>query len=290
MSTVAPTTDIQLVSNAPHRHRTEMEDSEQPLAPAGTRSGGDVPQIVAIEAERQHLDIHKPKQVHSWREFLSEIGTIVVGVLIALAAEQAVESLHHRTQVAELSEALNQELSYNLAVLKDTVDLQPCLDRRLAEIARWSVSASSGPAVQQVGEFGRLPGQIFHTAIWRAASGSSVDLLPLNKRISYAHFYDGFGNVDRIRDDVREKWSDIANLEGADALTKREALRITHDIRDIRTSSELLKANFQSVRRQIATELRIAPGENGMTPTIRTFLHKRRAEFCKSLTGESPSG
>ena len=33
------------------------------------------------------MDIHKPKPVHNWRELLTEIGTIVIGVLIALAAE-----------------------------------------------------------------------------------------------------------------------------------------------------------------------------------------------------------
>ena len=232
------------------------------------------------------MDIHKPKPVHNWREFFGEIGIIVAGVLIALAAEQAVESLHHRAQVAELSNGLNQELAYNLTVLKDTVDLRPCLDRRLAEIARWSVSASSGRPIQQVGEFGRLPGQIFHTAIWRAASGSSVDLLPLDKRISYAHSYDGFGNVERIRDGVGERWNSIAEFEGVDALTKREALHISHDIRDIRVAHDLLKANFESVKHQIATELRVAPSENGISPTTRTFLNKRRAEFCRSIVSE----
>ena len=261
-----------------------MGGKELPLAPAG------VLPLKAPEVERQHLDIHKPKPVHSWREFSGEIGIIVVGVLIALAAEQTVQFLHHRTQVAEVSEALNQELSYNLAVLKDTVDLQPCLDRRLAEIDRWSVAASSGHPIQQMGEFGRLPAQIFHSAIWRATSGSSIDLLPLDKRISYARFYDGFGNVDRIRDNVREKWSDVANLEGAEALTKRETLRVSHDIRDIRAGYEALKSNFESVEQQIATELRIKPKANGTSTTTRAFLNKRRAEFCKSLIGDRTSG
>lgn len=37
------------------------------------------------------MDIHKPKPIHNWREFLSEIGVIVLGVLIALGAEQSIE-------------------------------------------------------------------------------------------------------------------------------------------------------------------------------------------------------
>ena len=56
------------------------------------------------------LDIHKPKPIHGWRELLGEIGIIVVGVLIALAAEQAVEWLHWRHKVAEAEDALRLEL------------------------------------------------------------------------------------------------------------------------------------------------------------------------------------
>jgi hypothetical protein len=33
-----------------------------------------------------------PKPLHGWRAFVGEVGIIVVGVLIALGAEQAVES------------------------------------------------------------------------------------------------------------------------------------------------------------------------------------------------------
>ena len=44
------------------------------------------------------MDIHKPKAAHSWREFLIEIGTIICGILIALALEQAVESVHRSAE------------------------------------------------------------------------------------------------------------------------------------------------------------------------------------------------
>jgi len=38
------------------------------------------------------MDIHKPKPVHSWREFLSEILVVVTGIAIALAGEQAIQT------------------------------------------------------------------------------------------------------------------------------------------------------------------------------------------------------
>ena len=37
------------------------------------------------------MDVHKPKPIRNWREFLKEYAIIVIGVLTALAAEQAAE-------------------------------------------------------------------------------------------------------------------------------------------------------------------------------------------------------
>ena len=40
------------------------------------------------------MHFHLPKPLHGWREFAGEVGIIVIGVLIALGAEQVVETLH----------------------------------------------------------------------------------------------------------------------------------------------------------------------------------------------------
>ncbi len=54
-------------------------------------------------AETEPMDIHKPKAAHSWREFLTEIGTIVCGILIALGLEQLVVRAEwaHKVEAAE---------------------------------------------------------------------------------------------------------------------------------------------------------------------------------------------
>jgi hypothetical protein len=60
------------------------------------------------------MDIHKPKPVHNWRELIKEVGIIVLGVSIALAAEQGVEWVHWRAQVAEVREVIATELAGNV--------------------------------------------------------------------------------------------------------------------------------------------------------------------------------
>lgn len=60
------------------------------------------------------LDVHAPHQtVHTWKDFLIHIATIVIGLLIAVGLEQTVEYFHHRHQVAEMRKALDVERRIN---------------------------------------------------------------------------------------------------------------------------------------------------------------------------------
>ena len=60
------------------------------------------------------LDVHVPhRSAHSWADFCIHIGTIVVGLLIAVGLEQMVEVIHHRSEIKETLEALRQEREQN---------------------------------------------------------------------------------------------------------------------------------------------------------------------------------
>ena len=56
------------------------------------------------------IDIHPPhKSDHTWTDFFIHIGTIILGILIALGLEQFVEYLHHSHLASEASRALLNE-------------------------------------------------------------------------------------------------------------------------------------------------------------------------------------
>jgi len=57
------------------------------------------------------MHVNLPKPLHGWRAFVGEVGIIVLGVLIALGAEQAVQSLHARTTIKEDTDALRREVA-----------------------------------------------------------------------------------------------------------------------------------------------------------------------------------
>ena len=68
------------------------------------------------------IDIHSPhKSDHTWKDFFIHIGTIAVGLLLAIGLEQTVEFFHHRDQVAQLTEQMRTEAQSNLPLIRDSV-------------------------------------------------------------------------------------------------------------------------------------------------------------------------
>ena len=62
------------------------------------------------------LDVHVPHEVlHTWKDFLIHIATIVIGLFIAVALEQSVEAINRHHEVAALREDLRQESRQILA-------------------------------------------------------------------------------------------------------------------------------------------------------------------------------
>ena len=57
------------------------------------------------------MEVHKPKPVHSWREFISEIAVVVIGVVIALSADQMLQGLELRAKVRHAEQQMRAELA-----------------------------------------------------------------------------------------------------------------------------------------------------------------------------------
>lgn len=86
------------------------------------------------ENEDQSVEIHRPKAAHSLRDFLIEIGTIICGILIALALEQSVEWLHGQERLHQVQEQLRAEISDNVESASLWLAVAPCLDQQISDI------------------------------------------------------------------------------------------------------------------------------------------------------------
>ena len=124
------------------------------------------------------MDIHKPKPVHNLRELLSEVGVVVIGIVIALTLEEGLRALHDHSIASEAREAMTGEIRQNLALMASRLATQTCVERRLDEIG--AILETSGD-----GTLSTKPNWIGQPAIfslsdqrWQAATGSGrVSLL-----------------------------------------------------------------------------------------------------------------
>lgn len=122
---------------------------------------------------------HKPKPVHGWREFLVEIGVIVIGVLIALGAEQLVEHLTWDRRTEAATALLRKELVQHYFEASEAVVVQPCIDKQLALLELGLQGGSRTPAKLYSKEAGgtftyRLPTRPWSQNIWTALVSEGV--------------------------------------------------------------------------------------------------------------------
>ena len=132
------------------------------------------------------MDIHKPKPWQGSRELLKEIGTIVIGVLIALAAEQAVDWLRWRYEIGEARQALGQEITYNIKALRIMDQQNGCLVARMDVLSAWA----SGTAPRPAGPV-RMPVLYsLQTSTWDVTNAGRVIVhFPLNLKTTYATLF-----------------------------------------------------------------------------------------------------
>jgi hypothetical protein len=149
------------------------------------------------------MEVHKPNAPHSWREFLRELGVIVLGVLIALTAEQSAEWLHRYEKRRQLQDDLREELRANHELLRE--DLKFCheyLEWHLkhAQAIQAAVHANTPGAIA----YEPFKASVYHIlpndSVWQHAKESgTAALLPREQAQAYTVLY-------RFREQVVEHY------------------------------------------------------------------------------------
>lgn len=118
--------------------------------------------------EDPQMDIHKPKPFHNGREFLKEVGTIVLGVCIALAAEQAVEAWHENQLAREARSAIRAEMTGDVARVQYRLATQGCIQKRIEEINGLLAGWGDGREIPAGIEIGYPGDVLFNDQRWQA--------------------------------------------------------------------------------------------------------------------------
>jgi hypothetical protein len=119
------------------------------------------------------MRFHLPKPLHGWREFAGEVGIIVVGVLIALGAQQVVESWQWHQKAAQTKEILDAELHRDAVSAYDWLTVAPCVDQQLNSIDKALSSARQSGNVQATPQL-TPPLEVFTEDAWLDARAMQV--------------------------------------------------------------------------------------------------------------------
>lgn len=69
------------------------------------------------------LDVHPPHEgIHTWKQYLLHMSTIVLGLLIAIGLEQSVEAIHRARERSELRESLRRDAEEAIRAAKGSED------------------------------------------------------------------------------------------------------------------------------------------------------------------------
>ena len=138
------------------------------------------------------MHIHLPKPLHGWREFLGEVGIIVIGVLIALAAEQMVEDFHWHQKVDVIHHALVGELANDRARWEANMSFVPCARREIAALDQWAAVGRPNVAAPAAPITVHSLFWWMHWANWNlATSGGTLDHFSVRDQLAFAALYDG---------------------------------------------------------------------------------------------------
>ncbi len=158
------------------------------------------------------MHFHLPKPLHGWREFTGEVAIIVLGVLLALAAEQVVERFSWGERARSAREAMSKELLWDDGPqVYQRAALHDCLQAKLNDI-RSAVEANRSRAeIVKLTEGYQLYVLSYDSLAHDAANASGVfEHMPAEDVQKWTNAYAMIPLMDRTA--AREA-GDIAHLE-----------------------------------------------------------------------------
>jgi len=237
------------------------------------------------------MDIHRPKgAVHGWRELLKEIGIIVIGVIIALGAEQAVEAIHWMYQVdageAALKIAYVREVD-NIAQRKTQSD---CIAQRLSFLSQTVERASESGHLPALGAIGHPPYTAWTISAWEALVASdTVSHMPRQKMLAYVQIAQRTAVLSLKSDREDDQWTILDSMVGSGRrLSDVEAEQLRTTLAQAAESNFLMQRIADRLWEQVkATGLmKSSEFDEAMTRAMRG---KKTAAICMPLTLPSPA-
>lgn len=225
------------------------------------------------------MHVHLPKPLHGWRAFVGEVGIIVLGVLIALGAEQFVETLHWRAEMSGERQALYSEAQENIGSVRWRQRLQPCIDARLTDINAILHAHAAGRTIVLRGRVGRPVTSFMSTTAWQlAVSSQAVSHMSLGEKLAFARAFSSYENLDQALLREQDAWLKLAVLDDPALLSDGDWPGVRQAYAEATTLNARIKLITQYVF--FVGTLGLRPKETfDATPSVKAAA----AEFCRRV-------
>jgi hypothetical protein len=228
------------------------------------------------------VTIKRIAPLHGWRAFIGEVGVVVLGVLLALGAQQVAQDIQMRTDERAFRETIDHEIGLNLFVYDVRARQFGCNAKQIGELRDWLNQARTGAKVPAIHPGAPLTMTPYRSA-WDNRDANVFNHLPQKVRQKYAEFYDEVASNWLLVQSERQSWLSLWKYAepGPIALEDRRVIRPA--LADMSGYNSLLDQNFV-VSRKIAEELNIKELEPDNMP--QQFL--QHAQDCRSVI--APAG
>jgi hypothetical protein len=232
------------------------------------------------------MDIHKPKAVHNWRELLKEIGIIVIGVVIALSAEQVVDTIHWMRQVSAgedvLKGAFVEKAKY--AALRDVQS--DCIAKRLAFLSAILQRASEDGKLPPIGAIGHPPFTPWSIGSWDGLVASqTISHLPRQKLIDYSIISQRTIFLSGLSDREEAQWTLLGTMSGPGRrLSDAESEQLRIVLAEASDSNDLMHRNADRLRDSLLATGLVA--QSAIDDAVGNAMHDRaKAVICRPIAG-----
>jgi hypothetical protein len=221
----------------------------------------------------------KLKPPNGWNAVGWEFAIVTLGVLLALGAQEFVQSLHWNREVRETRQALDSELSRDLAAFHYRLNLGECITARADELQKWAESLRTRAPLKLKHEVSMTPGFAIRTEVWDLIDGEIASRIPLKDRLNYSGLYSGMKGFNNLVTEEAEAWLTIAEYDGATGLAEADVRKIVLAAKGLKSTSAVLPAFNTTMSRQ-ARELGLKPDPN-LLRTANPLIDQNREEACE---------
>ena len=188
------------------------------------------------------MHAYLPKPLHGWRQFVGEVGIIVLGVLVALGAQQLAENVQQRSDAADARQAIRGELEVNMARLASRAAQKHCVENRMEQIQALLDKAGKNPSITTPSWVGRPQYWSMQTVRWEAISqGGRAALLPADELADYGTLYSWMGNINGVMTKEQADWARLRTLEHMSSLSPQIIFDLNATLEDARYSNWRIK-------------------------------------------------